>query len=431
MRALFWCLKLVLAVSALGLKTVGAEQSKTDLAVQASHYDRAFSNTQSNRTQTGVGVILRHSHSIWDRLLTINGAAYHAQKLAATGRIQEDLLTIEQNQIVGFSLLGEASLKLQAMPNLRFEIGRTKHNSLLLQSKKRLLPSTFEGVNLTWQANKSLNLYAHRFSKWSARANSEFVGFDTKLSHSGAIQNIVIAGINTDLRVSKSTSISLNWEYLEAKNYLRKTALRVRLKQDLVNHRSFKFEAAILSANDSGALFVDGANSSLDRDHNSSNQRLKHNGWGAYLKGAYSRDGHAFGVAVTKIGEPWLEDSFAGDHGTTPFPTATFGPELTNQNETVWLVDYKFKWRSGTLAGLSTKLAYARGSDIENSISSDLGAAEERWWYAELRYQPALINGLEARIRFRDYQSDIIGKVAGVANDRHELRIDLSYKMTF
>lgn len=431
MKAILWPLNLILALSALGLDTLSAEPSKTSLAIQASHYDREFSNQQSNRTQTGLSVILRHTHSVWDNLLTINGAAYHAQRLAATGRVQEDLLTIERNQIAGFSLLGEASLKLQPTPSFSIEFGRTQHDSLLLKSKTRLLPSAFEGVNATWQVSKNLSLYAHRFTKWSARANSEFVRFDTELSRSGAIDNLLIAGLNTNFRISKSTNINVNSEYLEAKNYLRKAALRTRLKQELANHRSFEFEAAALSSSDSGALFINGANSSLDSSLNSSDQRLDHNGLGAYLKGTYRLGEHGFGIAVTKIGEPWLEDSFASDHGTTPFPTATFGPELTNKNETVWLADYKFNWTSGALAGLSTKLAYARGSNIENSISSDFGTAEERWWYAELRYHAPWKEGLEARARFRDYQSGIIGEVAGVANDRHELRIDLRYKTTF
>jgi len=328
-------------------------------------------------------------------------------------------------------LLGEASLKLQPTPSFSIEFGRTQHDSLLLKSKTRLLPSTFEGVNLTWQVSKNLSLYAHRFTKWSARANSEFVRFDTELSRSGAIDKLLITGLKTNFRIFKSTSININCEYFEAKNYLRKTALRTRLKQDLANHSSVEFEAAILSSNDSGALFVNGANSRLDSRLDSSNQRLDHNGLGTYLKGTYSIGRHGFGIAVTKIGEPWLEDSFASDHGTTPFPGATFGPELTNKNETVWLTNYKFKWTSGALTGLSTKLAYARGSNIENSISSDLGTAEERWWYAELRYQPPWMKGLEARARFRDYKSDIIGEVAGVASDRHEMRLDLSYKTTF
>jgi hypothetical protein len=432
MRATLWRLNLILATWALGLETVSAEQSKTGLSIQVSHYDRTFSNPQNNRTQTGLGAILRHTHSLWGKLLTINGAAYHVQKLATNGRIQEDLLTVDGNQLAGFSLLGEASLKLQPTQNFSIEVGRTQHDSLLLKSKTRLLPSTFEGVNLSWQIGKNLTLYAHRFTKWSARANSEFVRFDTELSRSGAINNLVIAGIDSNFRIFKSTSINLNSEYFEAKNYLRKTALRTRLKQNLENHRSIEFEAAILSSNDSGALFVDGANCCLDRSGlNASNQRLGHNGWGTYLEGTYRVGKHSFSIAVTKIGEPWLEDSFAGDHGTTPFPTATFGPELTNQNETVWLTDYKFSLTSGVLTGLSTKLAYASGSNIENSISSDLGTAEERWWYAELRYQSPWIKGLEARARFRDYKSNIIGEVAGVASDRNEIRLDLRYKKTF
>ena len=140
---------------------------------------------------------------------------------------------------------------------------------------------------------------------------------------------------------------------------------------------------------------------------------------------------HSFDATVSKFGDAWIEDNFDGDHGTTPFPTRTFGPDLNNTNETVWLAEYKYKWTSGRLRGLSSKLAYAKGSGAENSISSELGQANEGWWYTELRYRSPWAKGFEARARYRDYSSSVDGEVAGVASDRNELRLDINYKLAF
>ncbi|MFT6408730.1 MAG: hypothetical protein ACJAQ6_002151, partial [Arenicella sp.] len=217
----------------------------------------------------------------------------------------------------------------------------------------------------------------------------------------------------------------------EADNYLRKLGLVATFEQTTNELESIELEAAILSSNDAGSLFIEGSNSSLDSSSATQAYRQDHDGLGAYFAAHYGIKNHTLGLTVSQFGDTWIEDNFDGDHGTTPFPTRTFGPELTNKNETVWLADYKYSWKLGSLRGLSTKLAYAKGIGAENSIGRELGQARENWWYAELRYRAPWANGFETRARYRDYQSHISGEVVGVASNRSELRLDISYKLTF
>jgi hypothetical protein len=420
------------AVYLIGATSYSALTSaETSVSIRAAHYDRQFSNATSTRVQTGLSLVLRHQQSLMDDRLVITGAAYAAQKLAANGLLREDLLTLVNGKLSGFSLIGEASIAYKLIGGIEVEVGRVRHQSLFLQSKTRLLASTFEGVNLNWQASENLDIYAHRFSKWSPRANSKFHRFSTQRSEPGAIAKLIIVGVDAKFRLSQSRKLTVNSEILEADNYLRKLGLVATFEQTTNELESIELEAAILSSNDAGSLFIEGSNSSLDSSSLTQTYRQDHDGLGAYFAAHYGIKNHTLGLTVSQFGDTWIEDNFEGDHGTTPFPTRTFGPELTNKNETVWLADYKYSWKLGSLRGLSTKLAYAKGIGAENSIDRELGQARENWWYAELRYRAPWANGFETRARYRDYQSHISGEVVGVTSNRSELRLDISYKLTF
>jgi len=182
-----------------------AKASETELNIRAAHYDREFSNASSTRTQTGIGISLKHQHFFFDGRVALSAAAYHAQKIDASGSIREDLLTLDNGELSSFSLLGEASISFQAFSDLTIEVGRVQHESLFIKSKTRLLPSTFEGVNLNWNVSDNFQFYAHRFTKWSPRANPDFQSFATQTSEQGAINNLLIAGLNAQIQLGHSS----------------------------------------------------------------------------------------------------------------------------------------------------------------------------------------------------------------------------------
>ena len=424
--------------------------SETQFSVKAAHYDREFSNQNNTRTQTGVGLILRHQQSFLNKLIELKGAAYSAIKLASSGQVRQDLLTIRNGDTSGFSLLGEASIQLNLSPNLSVEYGRLRHDSMLLESKTRLLPSSFQGFNINWAASKNHRVYVNRYTKWSERANPNFNDFNTGVDSDSVINAILIAGTESKFQISDSQTAELNIEVLESKNYLRKVGVVGQLKHSINDKSSIKLKGSLQSSRDAGNLFVVGANSTLDSVEQNldtqlsnsqiPNPKLKHDGIGAYLSAEYKFKQSSITLGITKIGDAWLEDNFDNDHGTTPFPTRTFGPDLTNTNETVWLGEYQYQWKRGILKGLSSKFSIAKGMDIENSIDSALGRAEEQWWSAEARYKRKFTNKLlgfdksafiDARFRYRSYQSNEIGEVAGIASDRNEWRAELSYSIEF
>jgi len=416
---------LALITWALFIATVDAAQ-QTELTVRAAHFDRNFENTNSDRTQTGLGLILQHQQTILSPELELNLGAYSAIKLTSTGKPREDLLSLNDGQTSGFSLLGEASLKAKLSPGLTLQLGRMQHHSMLLKSKTRLLPSSFEGVALGWSPSHTHHLYANRYTRWSRRASLQFDAFSN--GNNEQIDSISIAGIKSQFKNTWWQSASINAEVLESKNYLRKFGILATLGKQIAD-TELQIEASVQSSNSVGSLFSSGVERALD----SGSQSEKHQGLGAYFTASLNVKGNALKLGVSRFKDPWLEDNFSGDHGTSPFPTRTFGPELSNKNETVLLAEYQHKWRSGFLSGLSSKLAFASGSGAENSAKASLGTAREKWFYAELRYKRSFDkqSKLDARVRYRDYRSDIIGEVAGVASDRHEVRLEISYKLSF
>lgn len=91
---------------------------------------------------------------------------------------------------------------------------------------------------------------------------------------------------------------------------------------------------------------------------------------GGYLDLEWNKGGFGAGITLTLIDEIWLEDNFAGVHGTSPFPTTSrAGPDLTNTGETVIGGRIGYDWRDA-IEGLYTTFHFARGYGAENSTST-------------------------------------------------------------
>ena len=390
------------------------------------HYDRRFANKNSNRTQNGLGLIFAHEAKFFNNKLNIVAAGYAAQSWQTTGLQREDVFALKNNKVSDFSLLGEANVGFKLFDSLLIRVGRQKYDSLLLSSKYRALPSSFEGLTSAWSLTNETTITTAVFDRWSRRSSSEFEGFATNVSRPNAIDYVALIGLE-----HKNQKIDLDIEYLLAKDYLQKWGVTASTNKQISNKLKLGFELGLFGSHDAGELFVNGANDALDELTGSINQQREHDGFGMYFAVNIQFDNHKLDLTRTLINDPWLEDSFADDHGTTPFPSKTFGPELTNKNESVWLVEYEYQWQEFGLNGLRSKFSYATGKGAENSLSANLGQGEESWFLIDLRYKLPVVKGLSARLRYRDYQSTVIGEVAGISSDRAETRFTVDYQYTF
>jgi hypothetical protein len=397
------------------------------------HYDRNFSNDNdnNNRKQTGLGFQLSHNRSFGNDLLYIGASVFHAQRLASSGSEVEDLLGIENNKTTSFSQLGEAFFGIKLSDNTQIKLGRFQHKSLLLKSKTRLLPSTFQGAKLEWALSDSLTLNAYQFNKWSRRANKSFEGFQTELSEPGSVRHLSIVNLSHSHQFGKT-----QLEVLNTSKYLTKLGISSELTLPLKSDYSFTLDSGLFSSHDGGVLFVEGADSTLDvNNNNPQSGRLKHDGLGGYIQFGFAKSFEGFSHSATlthsRFGQAWLEDSFAGDHGTSPFPTSTMGPELTNRHERIWMASFQTQNLSGSLSGLTSKISVTNAYGAFNALGEQFGTGSESWIEIDLRYKPQRLKRVSARLRYRDYRSTELGRIAGIKSNRDELRVTLDYKFKF
>lgn len=396
--------------------------TQTSLQLRFASLDRSFTRTNRDRRQTGSGIILRHRGELNQAGLVWQVAGYAAQNWSSSGSVTEDVFATTDDRVRSFSLLGEAFLEYSPNKNMALKVGRFQMDSLLLKSKVRALPSTFEGASLTWQPSDRFTAQATVLNKWSRRANDRFTDFETELA--APIDYVALLSA----QITKN-NYSLRFEALESKDYLRKFGIMFDAKLGRVADWNAELEAGAFSSRDAGNLFINGAVGALDEGEQEG--RLDHHGFGYYTQLRLSKGSHRFTLARSAFNDPWLEDSYANDHGVTPFPTRTIGPELTNKNETVWLLGYRYKFKQGVLNGLSASVKSAQGYGAQNSVSIDLGRAKEHWTAFDLRYAPPKAKGLKLRLLYRDYDSDVDGEVAGVKRDRHETRLFADYTFRF
>lgn len=396
--------------------------------VRFMHYDRDFEDTDKDRVQNGFGFTVNYLSPQFLDYFRVGLSGQLSVNTIADGLQREDVFYSEDGHVKGHHLLGEGYLEVLPATNTSIKIGRQRHKSMFLVSKTRVLPSTFQGVNFSWKVPKSVKLYGAVYNKWSARAHPDFVKFGTDLSKKGAIDYVMLFGAQY-----RGESVVVNAEYLRSDDYLQKLGIKTNYSLNLSNNNKLVFHAALFGMRKAGDLFAVGADDGV-LDVSAEDQEgasLDYSSVAGYLGMAFQHKQSELGLYFTKIGNPWLEDNFSGDHGANPFPANTIGPDLTNKGESIWVLEYKQKWHAVGLPNLKTRLAYAYGYGAENFINKALGHGSERWLETDVRYQFLAVPSLQTRLRYRIYRSEEFGSVKGIKEDQNDLRLTVDYTYHF
>lgn len=394
-------------------------------------FDREFEDPANDRTQSAFAITADWTTPQYGNWFGVGISPYFVQDINATGRITEDVLTVKEGEAQGYALVGQAYINLTPIEGLSAKIGRQTHKSMLLSSSgSRAVPNSFQGINAQFKPTKELSLYGAVYDRWSARANNEFKGFGTDQSSQGAIDYVSVIGLKY-----KRDAMTLEAEYLNANDYLSKLGLRGSYAAKLESS-SLILSAGIFGSSDSGDLFVTRAESGDLDDEDvagsvAGTTKSANDGLGAFLEAKWKKGNTQLSAAVSKFDDIWIEDNFAGDHGTNPFPTRSrVGPDLTNANETVLKLELKYDWKD-SIKGLETSIAAAQGWDAENSADASLGSADEDWRELAVSYKVPAVKGLKLSGIWHDYNSDEVGRVDGVKADETDIRIYLDYSYAF
>ena len=402
---------------------------KLELKVRGIHFDREFESPVNDRTQTALGLQLNYESPLLADLIGVGISGYSVNRLDSSGRVVTDILKADNDGGFhdSYGKIAQAFVKLRHGDLVELKLGRQLHNSLLLfSSTSRAVPNTYSGASGVINPMKGLSVYGAAYDQWSRRADSNFEELATDRSAEGAIDYVGLVGAHY-----KSGPVAVNIEYLNSKDYLSKVGLVGSYTFPLADKNQLKLTGGIHTSKDAGKLFVTGsANSKLDdEDKYPAGARSDNDGLGTYVDLEWRTGSLMLGAAVAKFDGAWVESNFAGDHGKNPFPTGGVLADMTNRDETVWMVRAAYDWKD-VVKGLRTGVSSKQGTGARNSHVRSLGEADEEELELDVRYKIPLVKNLDLRYRYIQYTSDKTGRVDGVLQDNtdHRLYLDYSYQ---
>ena len=418
-----------LPLGAMALDTTG---HSLELKARGVHFDRDFETDSNDRSQSALGLQLNYESPYFADVVGVGVSGYSVNKLDNSGKNTSDVLSVDNNGELhdSFGQVAQAFVKLKYQDLASAKLGRQLHKTLLLSSSgSRAVPNTFSGASFQLMPLKGLSVYGARYDEWSSRSDSAFEAFKTDRSVDGAIDYLDTLGASY-----VAGPFSLNLEHLRARDFLKKTGLVAAYDFKLAEQSSLKLTAGLHTSSDDGKLFVTGAESAELDDEDLAGaingvSASENDGQGVYLAANWKIGNVELGAAAAKFDGAWIEDNFAGDHGSNPFPTGGVLADFSNNDEKVWMLSAGYDWKDH-VAGLKTLVSYKDGSDARNSANATLGEADENEWAFDLTYQVAAIKGLAVRYTYLDYHSDKTGRLDGVKEDDtdHRFYVDYSYR---
>lgn len=404
-----------------------------ELKLRGIYFDRDFEVDTNDRSQSGLGLQLNYDSPYFADVIGVGLSGYGVGKFSASGRATTDVLQVNANGEVedSFSKIGQAFIKLKHNDLASAKLGRQVHKSMLLSSSgSRAIPNSFSGGSLEVVPMKGLSFYGAMYDKWSPRADDRFLRFKTDRSAEGAIDYIGVLGASY-----RADAFKIDFEHLTSKDFLSKAGLVASYTVALADKSSLKLTGGIHISRDDGPLFVTGSESAELDDEDVPGSVLgttksENDGQGVYVGADWKISNISLGAAVTKFDGAWIEDNYAGDHGTNPFPTGGVLADFSNRDELVWMLSAGYDWKD-YVKGLKTTISYKKGTGATNSHVPSRGSADESELAVDARYQLPMVKGLAARYNYLDYNSDKIGRLDGVKEDETDHRVYIDYTYRF
>jgi hypothetical protein len=410
----------------------GTEGHSLELKARGIYFDRDYEDDANDRSQSALGLQLNYESPYFGDFIGIGLSGYSVTELGASGRLTSDILSVDKDGDVheSFGKLGQAFIKLKYHDVVSAKLGRQVHKSMLLSSSgSRAIPNTFSGGTIDIKPMKGLKVYGAMYNEWSPRSDAHFHEFKTDRSDEGEIDYIGLIGVSYD-----AGPFSVDLEYLKSDNFMSKTGLVASYTFDLANKSKLKLTGGVHTSRDDGKLFVTGSESAELDDEDVPGSKAgttasDNDGLGVYVAADWSFGNVLLGGALAKFDGAWIEDNFAGDHGTNVFPTGGVLADFTNRDERVWMLKAGYDWKE-YVKGLKTTISYKKGTGARNSHVPALGKADESELALDVRYAIPVLKGLGVRYTYLDYKSDKTGRLDGVKEDErdHRLYIDYTYR---
>lgn len=426
------------------------------IAFDVEYQSSSAGNPRTAYDQSALGLQLNYESPYLADMVGVGASVYSVNKIDAKGPNENttQLLRVGSNGRLedSYQTIGQAFLALKFAKVAGLKAGRQRHDSLLLKSTtSRAVPDTFSGVSGEVKPTEGTKIYLAAYDRWRPRTSDDFSKLKTDLSRSATVRSIAgdIDYVGILGGSYKNGAFASTLEYLVSHNYLEKFGLTGAYTIPLENSNRLKLSSGLFTSRDAGGLFVCGAESEVDCASTAASEKGKpiHNdGKGIYLDADWKTGNFTLGGAVAKFDGVWIEDNFSADsaspnangsaayitdHGTNPFPTsAAMGPDLTNNQETVWSVRVRYDW-AVLVPGLSTAVKYSEGSGAKNSYNEALGSGSEKYRELDVKYVFPFAKGLSFRYLYMDYDSQLSGTIGGITRkgeNNQRMYLDYAYK---
>ncbi|MBM3108299.1 MULTISPECIES: OprD family porin [Pseudomonas] len=272
----------------------------------------------------------------------------------------------------------------------------------------RLLPESYTGTLITSKEIKGLELNAGRFTQ-EARKSAE--GRD-----SGGLKSINVFG--GSYKFTENLSASLYGSDVE--DVLKKQYLGVNFVQPLADDQSL-------------TLDFNGYKTKLDRDF-ATDDRRDNTIWS--LAATYAFGPHALTLAHQRsTGDTGYNYGFyqnaggIGDGGSTIYLANSYWSDFNNEDERSWQVAYDLDFGAFGVPGLTYRVAYVRGDNIN---TRGFGEGTEREIFNQFKYvvQEGPAKDLSIKLRSSFLRTSDSMREAELNDDGNEVRVFVEYPIS-
>lgn len=361
------------------------EDSSADLFLRNAYINRDYYKGRDDSTEWGQGVVLNFNSGFTQGVVGFGVDAFgqYALRLDSgrgrAGNAGIDFFMVDDNEEVeSYVAHGGAALKARYSNTVLSYGDQRPSLPVLSHDNSRLLPEAFTGTMLTSNEIDGLTVHAGRFHAQARKSDS---GRD-----SGELKSVDVLGgsyqFNDNIRgalYASDVEDVLKRQYVNL-NYVRP-----------------------LNTGDTLTLDFSGYRTNYDSDFETTAGGSKNRIWS--LSANYATGPHDFTLAYQRnTGDAdynygfYQSEGWVGDGGTTIWVANSFWSDFNMEDERSWQASYGVDFSQYGIPGLSYKVAYIRGTDINLGAA---GTGSEREIFNQLSYvvQSGAAKDLSIRLR--------------------------------
>lgn len=274
---------------------------------------------------------------------------------------------------------------------------------VLSYDDSRLLPESYTGTLITSKEIEGLELNAGHFT---AEARKSAEGRD-----SGGLKRIDVLG--GSYRFNDQFSASLYGSDVE--DVLKKQYVNLNYVYPIAKDRSL-------------TLDFNGYRTRLDKDFAKDDNRTNRI-WS--LAATYAMGAHSFTLAhqrssgdIGYLYGGYQSADYIGDGGTTIWLTNSYWSDFNGKDENSWQVAYGLDFAEYGIPGLSYRVAYVRGDNID---AGQAGRGQEREIFNQLQYLVQEGPAKDLKLKLRGSMLRASNNVNSYVDDGNEVRVFVEY----